>query len=318
MTGIQWTDEVWNPTTGCDRVSAGCDSCYALKMAKRLKGMGQAKYQKDGDPRTSGPGFGLTVHPDVLEQPLHWREPRRVFVNSMSDLFHESVPDAFIACVFTVMAKAPQHTFQVLTKRHGRMRSLLSSDEFQVKCFGAALTRGWDLDGTPWPLPNVWLGVSAEDQKWADIRIPALLGTPAAVRFVSAEPLLGPVDLLEGGNREPSRKRGLWAIPDPPEYDGGDPVCQDHGLERCTRCRFLNWVIVGGESGPGARPMELSWAASLVSQCEASHVPVFVKQLGSVLGKELGAGSKGGDFEVFPGDLKVREFPRVPEMTGAS
>ena len=129
-TGISWTDATWNPTTGCDRVSPGCDNCYALTMAARLKGMGSAKYQRDGDPRTSGPGFGVSVHPDTLWQPLRWRKPRRVFVNSMSDLFHAEVPDSYIAEVFAVMACAPQHQFQVLTKRHARMRSLLNSQRF--------------------------------------------------------------------------------------------------------------------------------------------------------------------------------------------
>ena len=125
-TGISWTGETWNPTTGCDRVSSGCDHCYAMTMAKRLKGMGQAKYQRDGDPKTSGPGFGLTVHRDALTLPLRWRKPRKVFVNSMSDLFHADVPAEFIARVFAVMAACPQHTFQVLTKRHARMKSLLN------------------------------------------------------------------------------------------------------------------------------------------------------------------------------------------------
>src|SRR5580704_10721215 len=140
-TGISWTEETWNPATGCDRVSPGCDRCYALTMAKRLKGMGQAKYQRDGDPKTSGPGFGLTVHPDALDLPRHWRKPRKVFVNSMSDLFHKDVPSEFIARVFAVMAACPQHTFQVLTKRHARMRSLLNNDGFL-----GAIGRHWMYD----------------------------------------------------------------------------------------------------------------------------------------------------------------------------
>jgi hypothetical protein len=130
MTGIEWTQHVWNPTTGCDKVSRGCEHCYALSMAKRLKGMGSAKYQRDGDPRTSGPGFAITEHPDAVTQPLTWRQPRRVFVNSMSDLFHQGVTDKFLAQVWAVMAATPQHTYQVLTKRHGRMRSLLRSPTF--------------------------------------------------------------------------------------------------------------------------------------------------------------------------------------------
>lgn len=299
MTGIQWTDTVWNPTTGCDRVSPGCDHCYAMTMAKRLKGMGQAKYQRDGDPRTSGPGFGLTVHPDVLAAPLRWRKPKRVFVNSMSDLFHADVPDEFIARVFAVMASAQRHTFQVLTKRHARMKSLLSSP-----AFAAAVTTeaAWLLTtGLPdfraleiWPLPNVWLGVSAEDQHWADIRIPALVRTPAAVRFVSAEPLLGPVSL----------HRGLaWC----PVHDFAGGFCPGP----CPDLIVPDWLIIGGESGAGARPMEIEWATTLIRQGHRAGAAVFMKQVGSVAAVELGpfAGKAGGEWNAFPDYLRVREFP---------
>ena len=220
-----------------------------------------------------------------------------------------------IAAVFDVMAQAPQHTFQVLTKRHGRMRSLLNSPAIHVFAATAAAVRGWDLEGVSWPLPNVWLGVSVEDQKWADIRIPALLATPAAVRFLSCEPLLGPVNLIgQGGDLVGA---GIHSLPDPPEHDDGEPVCIDHGAERCHRCTFVDWVIVGGESGPGARPMELAWAADLVQQCQARDVPVFVKQLGKTLGRELGAGPKGGDWSMWPEDLRVREFPVATEAVPA-
>ena len=239
-TTIAWTNETWNAVTGCDRVSPGCDHCYALTLAKRLKAMGSPKYQTDGDPRTSGPGFGLAMHDDVLTMPLRWRKPRRVFVNSMSDLFHPKVPDGFIAQVWNVMAQCPQHTFQILTKRHARMRSWVTrwadtdgdnsvgavhglppmpyGPEAQRTTYrsgrGQLFADMLDSMGTPppgaayptydwmegprwWPsvLPNVWLGVSVEDQERADARIPALLDTPAAVRWISAEPLLGPVDL---------------------------------------------------------------------------------------------------------------------------
>jgi protein gp37 len=299
--------------------------CYAMAMAKRLKAMGQAKYQKDGDPRTSGPGFGISLHPDVLDRPLHWREPRKVFVNSMSDLFHKDVPDEFIACAFAVMAMAPQHTFQVLTKRHGRMRSLLSSDDFQVACFFAAVARGWDLEGTPWPLPNVHLGVSAEDQRWADIRIPALLETPAAVRFVSAEPLIGQLDLGIGDPHKGHDSDDVYGHPHPrvcldcsgPEgeddvlYFRREPISPEVAGAR------IDWVIVGGESGPGARPMSLRWARTLVLECQSAGVPVFVKQLGAVAGRELGAGPKGGDWDCWPEDLKIREFPRSAEAVAS-
>lgn len=256
-TSIEWATDVWNPSTGCDRVSPGCDHCYALTLAKRLKGMGSAKYQRDGDPRTSGPGFGLTVHADTLDLPLRWKRPRRVFVNSMSDLFHDDIPTAFIAEIFAVMALAPQHTFQVLTKRHGRMRSLLSAPRFPElvqECIDELyddpdeqLLRG------PWPPRNVWLGVSVENQQWADIRIPALLDTPAAVRWISAEPLLGPVDV------------SLWL-----GQHAAGPAPKD----------AIDWCVVGGESGPSARPMHPEWARSLRDQCFAAGVPFFFKQHG--------------------------------------
>jgi protein gp37 len=197
------------------------------------------------------------------------------------------------------MARTPQHTYQVLTKRHGRMRSLLSSPEFQVMCFAAAASHGWDVEGISWPLPNVWLGVSVEDQKWADIRIPALCATPAAVRFLSCEPLLGPVKI-------PFEIEAAC-----PACGGSTPYPCDAQCGKAEGPAFgkLHWVIVGGESGAGARPMEPGWARSLVWQCADWEVPVFVKQLGKTLGRELGAGSKGGDWEAWPEDLRVREFP---------
>ena len=258
QTAIEWTDVVWNPTTGCDRVSSGCDNCYALTMAARLKKMGSAKYQRDGDPRTSGPGFGLTVHPDTLDLPLRWRKPRRVFVNSMSDLFHDNVPDDFIAQVFAVMALAPQHTFQVLTKRPGRMASLLTSENFVYAVDQYAieppLGRGTGNDPRVypgnWPLPNVWLGTSVESQKWADVRVPQLLRTPAAVRWLSCEPLLGPVDL------EP------WFTARPIRHP-------------------IQWIVVGGESGPGARPMHPDWLRSIRNLCAWADPAFFFKQWGA-------------------------------------
>jgi protein gp37 len=178
---IEWTEETWNPTTGCDRCSPGCSRCYALTLAARLKAMGQAKYQHDGDPRTSGPGFGLTVHPDALETPLRWRRPRFVFVNSMSDLFHPGVPDDFIGNVFDVMMRAEQHTFQILTKRPQRMKSFVD----------LWLGESW----AQW-IPNLWLGTSVESDPYA-FRVEHLVHTPAAVRFVSYEPALGPLPSLD-------------------------------------------------------------------------------------------------------------------------
>ena len=218
--GIEWTETTWNPTTGCDRISAGCDHCYALTLAKRLKAMGSVKYQTDGDPRTSGPGFGVTTHPDTLAAPFRWREPRLVFVNSMSDLFHARVPTEFIARVFEVMAATPRHTYQVLTKRPRRLVRLAAN--------------------LPWPA-NVWIGVSVEntDVLW---RVDQLRQVPAAVSFVSAEPLLGPLDGID--------------------------------------LTGLQWFIAGGESGPWARPMDLDWARALRDACVSAEVPFFFKQIG--------------------------------------
>ncbi len=192
-TSIEWTEATWNPTNGCDRTSPGCDHCYALTLDKRLKAMGVEKYQHDGNARTSGPGFAVTLHPDALNLPRRWTTPRTVFVNSMSDLFHESVPVDFIERVFDVMSDTPQHVYQVLTKRSRRLVRLAGK-----------LT---------WPA-NLWMGVSIENDRYA-FQADHLRQVPAAVRFLSIEPLLGPVPSLR--------------------LDG------------------IHWVIVGGESGAGAR-----------------------------------------------------------------
>jgi protein gp37 len=303
-TSIEWTrgddgtpGATWNPTTGCDKVSPGCDHCYALTMAKRLKGMGSKDYQNDGDPRTSGPGFAATMHPHRLDQPLHWKRPRRIFVNSMSDLFHDAISDEFIAQVFAVMALAPQHTFQVLTKRHGRMRSLLRSEAFEAAVFDACEGEFEGYFGLP--LPNVWLGVSVEDQKWADIRIPALLDTPAAVRFLSCEPLLRPITL-----------RREWLVPQATVCGYTGKTTEDHAAAASVlrgfakqldpRAAFVDWVIAGGESGPGARPMHPDWARSLRDQCAVAGIPFFLKQTGTVLAREWGLTGKGHDPAVWP------------------
>lgn len=253
-TGIEWTEATWNPVTGCDRVSEGCDHCYALTLAARLKAMGNVRYQVDGDPGTSGPGFGLTLHLDKLEEPLAWGRPRMVFVNSMSDLFHDEVPDGFIWRVFGTMGRAPWHTFQILTKRPGRMASLL---------------RRWQVRGLLPPLPNVWLGTSVENQRWAQVRIPKLLATPAAVRFLSCEPLLGPIVL-------------------------GDSV------------RQLDWVIVGGESGPGRRPADPEWVRSLRDECVHEGVAFFFKQWGGRTPKALGRELDGLTWSEMPSREEAR------------
>lgn len=268
-------------------------------MAARLKGMGQRKYWRDGDPQTSGPGFGVVAHLSALEVPFRWRKPKRIFVNSMGDLFHESVPETFIGSVFNTMALTPQHTYQILTKRHARMRSLM--------CKWEAAGWMWRRDDMVWcgpvkgPLPNVWLGVSAEDQKWADIRVPALLDTPASVRFVSAEPLLGPVNLSPWLPRPFS----------PPEWaESGEPGPEDYPP-------MLDWVIAGGESGPGARRCEMAWLALLAGQCAASGTGFFCKQAGSVLGREWGAGSHGADWDAWPPELRIRQFPGTRQGAAA-
>lgn len=289
---IEWTDATWNPTTGCDRVSPGCDNCYALTMAKRLKGMGNPKYQNDGDPRTSGPGFGITTHTDLLYAPFGWKKPRRVFVNSMSDLFHARVPREFVLEVWRVMAQTPQHTYQILTKRPDRMARVVG-----------------ELCDQLWVLPNVWLGTSVEDEKRAEERTGHLYETPAAVRFLSLEPLLGPVNLPFV-----TKVNGCTCYGGSLPGIGHEPGC---GSEPGSGWGNLHWVIVGGESGPGARPMDIEWARSVVVQCQDAKVPVFVKQLGSVWARDTFVSGiavakndpKGGDPDWWPVDLRVREYP---------
>jgi protein gp37 len=261
MTGIQWTEVTWNPVTGCDVISPGCDHCYARALARRLKAMGQPRYQNDGNPVTSGPGFAVTCHPGALALPGRWRTPRLVFVNSMSDLFHARVPDEFIACVFVAMAATPRHTYQVLTKRPRRMLALLTSDEFHFQCWAAAAARGLDLEGTPWPLPNVWLGVSVESGAY-EWRADVLRDIPAPVRFVSAEPLLGPLDGLDLSG--------------------------------------IGWVIAGGESGPGRRTPDLDWFRSLRDHCTAWSVPFFYKQFGGLTPKAGGRLLDGRTWDEMP------------------
>lgn len=276
-TKIEWTrgddgtaGATWNPVTGCTKVSAGCDHCYAETFAERWRGISGHPFEQ---------GFDVRLWPERLGVPLRRRKPTRYFVNSMSDLWHEAVDVDFLARVFAVMALAGRHTFQVLTKRPGRMHSVLARGQF----WGLVRAALGDY-GPPSPaaeaaveaqcLPNLWLGVSVESQKWAAVRLDKLSTTTGAVRFASCEPLLGALDLR-------------------PWLGSG-----------------LDWVIVGGESGPGARPMELPWAREIVKQCRWSGIAPFVKQLGSVAGRELGAGPKGGDWDAWPADLRVREFPR--------
>lgn len=364
-TKIEWTDDNarWNPVVGCTRASRGCDHCYAVVMSNRLEGMAKAKRAAGEDPGKLANYEGLTVlnnrgdrHfngtvrtvEDALTIPLRWKKPRLCFVNSMSDLFHKDVPFEFIDRVFAVMALCPQHTFQILTKRPERMAEYLqtiadagSNDDIFDHLAHVAATVLVGANGDPsritrshidgnyssfksrqWPLPNVWLGTSVEDQP-ATERIGHLLRCDAAVRFLSCEPLLGAVDLPRdcfrhfisnehfGRNssliQRTSRVPGYSEMPNP-----------------------ISWVIVGGESGKGARPCNIDWIRSIVRQCRNASVPVFVKQLGRYPTEADAVGGfgtddppaysereleledlKGGVMEEWPADLRVREMPGV-------
>lgn len=285
-TSIGWTDASWNCIRGCSRVSAGCQSCYAERVAHRFNAPGLPYEGLTKDGRWNGT---VRLVPEHLADPIRWQKPRRIFANSMSDLFHESLPADEIAAIFGVMALAKRHTFQVLTKRPERMRDFLlgkervSGSSLREMCFYEArnfLGEKAVSGGTPWdaefPLPNVWLGVSVEDQKTADARIPILLDTPAAVRFVSYEPALGPVDFRAWVPTK-AQQADLWTPPGPRSL-------RDRRLLAAQRAKlpnFLDWIIVGGESGPDARPFDVGWARSTVKQCAAAHVACFVKQLGA-------------------------------------
>jgi protein gp37 len=319
-TEISWTDATWNPIRGCSRVSAGCDNCYAMGQAHRFSGPGKPFEGLTTIRRGKVDWAGVARFiPNMLGIPLRWRKPRRIFVNSMSDLFHPSLSNEEIAAVFAVMAACPQHTFQVLTKQPKRAAEWFKVGEDLTAQAGEQLAaeKGWchANEGEHWPLPNVWFGVSAENQKTADDRLSILLELPAAVRFASLEPLLEETSVwafLKGGVRD----RSLAIL-------GGAPL------------PGLDWVIVGGESGTGARPFDIAWAEQLVKQCRTAGVPIFVKQLGAVpfdsresdrqsddphsgsastdLSCRLDlADKKGGDPSEWPEALRVREFPKVP------
>ncbi|MGE0363032.1 MAG: DUF5131 family protein [Vicinamibacterales bacterium] len=353
-TSIQWTERTWSPVRGCSRVSAGCTNCYAERIAYRFSGPGLPyeglATKVNGHAAWTGQIRYVT---EDVALPLRWRRPSRIFVNSMSDLFHEGVTDDQLVELFAVMANSPTHTFQVLTKRPERMRAVLGRlrwmtglavvDIYGYRTMLARLPFLGDDPAQYWPriddgrpatppkvleqfvAPNIWLGVSVENQATADQRIPLLLDTPAAIRFVSYEPALGPVDFTAIGKTHESDP-GFSALTWTPDDEGtlGDAV--------------LDWVIVGGESGPGARPCAIEWLEVAVRQCQAAGVAVFVKQLGahvvseqraatsaadllSILGPEARwpedrwlwrAGltdRKGGDPAEWRPDLRVREFP---------
>lgn len=352
MTAIEWTDRTWNPVRGCSRVSEGCRNCYAERQAARFSNdpfmvgtlpplpFDGFAYRASGEARWTG---RVELIPEKLSEPLRWRKPSRVFVNSMSDLFHESLAFEKIAAVFGVMAAAPQHTFQVLTKRPLRMREFFDWIERHTRAHSTvpiqgaihyaqkrighpALRDGDRVLSRPWPLPNVHLGVSVEDQATADERIPFLFDVPAALRFVSYEPALGPVDFTSIDIIGQRRKE--------PHPD--DPIVRLDALRGHVRGPDdmlgvrLDWVIVGGESGPNARPFDLEWARSVIAQGRTTSVPTFFKQAGAwpfdsryehALGlRDADAYTarcsmgihhpKGGDPSEWPEDLRVRELPK--------
>ncbi|HEY3544142.1 MAG TPA: phage Gp37/Gp68 family protein [Gaiellaceae bacterium] len=237
---IEWTEATWNPVTGCTKVSPGCAHCYAETFAERWRGVKGHHYEQ---------GFDMRLWPDRLEQPLRWRAPRRIFVNSMSDLFHPAVPDEYVERVFEVMARAERHIFQVLTKREERLAELASR--------------------LPWP-PNVWMGVTIENRRFVH-RADYLRRVPAGVRFISAEPLLTELTQLD--------------------------------------LTGIDWLIAGGESGPGARRLDLNWVFDLAERCTTAGTAFFMKQLGTVLSKEMGVRGKGTDSDLFPAELRRRELP---------
>jgi protein gp37 len=240
-TSIEWTDCTWNALTGCTKISPGCTHCYAERMSKRLKLMGQPNYRNE---------FELTLHEHMLDLPLRWKSPRKIFVNSMSDLYHKDVPESFILRVFDTMVKANWHQYQILTKRADRLEALAPR--------------------LPWA-PHIWQGVSVENAAYTS-RIDHLRRTAAHVRFLSIEPLLGPI----------------------PDLD----------------LSGIHWVIVGGESGPGSRPMEIDWVTQIREACERQGVPLFFKQTGEKLARRLRLKSKkGGDAAELPEELRVRQFP---------
>jgi len=261
---IEWTDRVWNPVTGCTKISPGCQNCYAERMAKRLAG--RCGYPADGP-------FKVTLHPERLEQPFRWREPSKIFVCSMGDLFHEDVPFDYIDRVFSVMYVSPEHTFMVLTKRPERMKEYFNTrprDSMKQERVLVIDEMGASNYSVSLPLRNVWLGVTAENQEQADKRIPVLLQIPAAVRFVSVEPMLGPVDLTELPIPYEICNRGF-------NFNALTDQDDEHFYNDHPK---IDWVICGGESGPGARPMHPDWTRSLRDHCQAAGVPFFFKQWG--------------------------------------
>jgi protein gp37 len=344
-TAIEWATDVWNPTTGCDRVSPGCAHCYALELAPKLRRFARARERKalaagtphtpgkwldvcDGG-KTSGPAFGLTLHPDALDLPLRQRGARTYFVNSMSDLFHEDVPDEYIAAVFGVMAAADQHTFQVLTKRPERMRAWFAwyAAEARDRELGPGLDTSSGLDDMPadlgfqcarsygvelgeaheipWPLANVWLGVSIENRRFVR-RADVLRETPAAVRFISAEPLLGPLvfdsDIGMATDRDwpHAEDDGYSGVPEHLRGDPYTPAWEDGADLPELDLSGIDWLIVGGESGKEHRPIREEWVRELRDACEASGTAFFFKQWGGRTPKSGGRLLDGRTWDEMP------------------
>ena len=305
-TRIEWTDATWNPITGCTLVSEGCRNCYAAGLAAtRLKNhpsrVGLARVNARGEAKFTGE---VRMNEQWLDQPLRWKRPRKIFVCAHSDLFHENVPDEWIDRVFAVMALASHHTFQVLTKRPERAREYMSHLQSPIyftdlaiasRKGGVALVGdiGFLRNHPVGPLPNVWLGTSVEDQATADARIPYLLATPAAVRFVSAEPLLGPVDLTSIPDPSGLKHsymdalRGKFWMP-PEHVDWPTQSRPVNGRLNVNLCGWLDWIICGGESGKNARPMHPDWARSLRDQCQAAGVAFHFKQWGQYEADQIG------------------------------
>lgn len=301
---IEWTDATWSPVIGCTKESPGCKNCYAEREV-------ETRWSKNPRSMWFGRKFtDISLRAEALSQPLGWRAPRRIFVCPRADLFHPDVPFGFIAAVFGTMAVTTRHTYQVLTKRAKRMREFFETvgpedvREYTLRHAGRMIEGGWK-----WPLPNVHVGVSVENQEYANERIHELLATPAAVRWISAEPLLGLIDLN--------------GLPDPK----GDPSWDWSALHGVRECAFgaqvsrektekLDWVVVGGESGAGARPMHTEWAISLRDQCREAGVPFFFKQWGEYLQGANGADGKPTFARVGKRtagrDLGGREWNEVP------
>ena len=255
MSKIEWTEKTWNPISGCTKISDGCKNCYAEKMANRLKAIGTKGYEN---------GFEVTLHPEKLNIPLKCKKPTMFFVCSMGDLFHSDVPFEFVDQIFKTIAKTPQHTYQILTKRADRMWAYLEG-LYSAKNYRFVMSHN-QLDDNGF-LPNVWLGVTAENQEQADKRIPILLDTPAALRFVSIEPMLGEINLVKNKLVD---KDGKYAFPYLSEQF------------RTKWIDLLDWVIVGGETGTKARPLQYEWVKDIQAQCKAAKVPFFFKKWGKL------------------------------------